>query len=98
MIRIFLLACQGRKCRARKRLPLPAQFSAEFFFVIHQAVVAEKDHAGISVILQGQVPAERPALPALDTVKVRFGGEIRTDDLLANVAGAYDRIQQLALV
>ena len=48
--------------------------------------------------LQGQIPAERPTLPAFDAVKIRFGGKIRTDDLLSNIAGVNDRVQKLALV
>lgn len=41
-------------------------------------------------MLKGQIPAERPPLPALDTVEVRFGNKIGTDDLLPNIPGVND--------
>jgi len=42
--------------------------------------------------------AERPALPALDAEKIRFGGEVRADYLLSNRPGVDHRVQQLAFV
>mgnify|MGYP001767704644 CR=1 FL=1 len=79
-------------------LPIPAQLPPELFLVIHQTLVAEKNYAGVAVVLQRQIPSEGPALPAFDAKKVGLGGKIRADDLLANIAGADHRIQQLALV
>jgi hypothetical protein len=48
----------------------PAHFPADFLFKFRQAFIAEKNYAGIAVILKGQVAAERSKLPALDAVKI----------------------------
>ncbi len=80
------------------RSAIPAQLSPELFLVTHQAFVAEKNYAGVAVILQGQIPSEGPTPAAFDAEKFGLWGKIRADDLLANIAGADHRIQQLALV
>jgi hypothetical protein len=79
-------------------LTAPAHLPAEFFFKLCKALVAEKNHSGIPVILQGQIPAEGSQLPALDAVEFRFGNEIGTDDLLPNTPGVNDCVQKLTLI
>jgi hypothetical protein len=73
-------------------LKAPVHFPAYLLFKLRQAFVTEKNHAGVAVILQGQIAAERPKLPAFDAVKISLGNEIGTDDLLPNIPGVNDRV------
>ena len=70
----------------------PAHLPAKLLFKLPKAFVAEKNYSGVAVILEGQIPTERPQLPAFDTVEIRFGSKIGTDDLLPNIPGVNDRI------
>jgi len=74
------------------RLKPDIQFAAKLGFEIFQAFIAEKRDPGIAVILDGQVPAERPHLPAPDAEKIGFRGKCGTDNLFPDVPGIDDRV------
>ena len=79
-------------------LEAPVQLGAEFVFKLSEAIVTEKNHPGVAVILDGQVAPEGLKPAALDAIKVGFGGEGGADDLLPYVPGVNDRVEKLTLI
>jgi hypothetical protein len=100
LINIFSGGCQGGNRPKEKMagLEVPVQLRAEFVFELAQAIVTEKNHSGVAVILDGQVAPERLKPAALDAIKIGFGGEGGADDLLPDVPGVNDRVEKLTFI
>jgi hypothetical protein len=99
LINTFPGRCQAGKCTQRgDGLEVPVELCPELVFKFPQAVVAIKNHPGVSVVLDGQIAPEGAKFSAFDTIKIRFGSKGGGDDLLPDVSGINDRVDDLPLI
>ena len=77
---------------------VPVQLGAEFVFVLPQAIIAEKNDPGVAVVLDGQVAPEGAEPPALDAIKIGLGSKGGRNNLLPDIPGINDRVEQLPFI
>ena len=84
--------------QGRYVLKRPVQLGAQLIFELLQAIIAKKRDPRIPVVLEGQVASEGAHLSAFDAIKVRFGSEGGGNDLLPDVSGIDDRVDDLTFI